>query len=106
MSNAVPALTLKERYRHVRRVTLVGSAVDLMLGVIKITGGWLSHSHALIADGVHSLSDLGTDVLVLYAAKHAHAEADEDHPYGHARIETAATVGLGVALVFVSIGIV
>ena len=106
MSNPDPALTLKERYRHVRRVTLVGSAVDLMLGIIKITGGWLSHSQALIADGVHSLSDLATDVLVLYAAKHAHAEADEDHPYGHARIETAATVGLGVALLFVSIGIV
>ena len=106
MSDAVPALSLKERYRHVRRVTLVGSAVDLMLGVIKIAGGWLSHSQALIADGVHSLSDLATDVLVLYAAKHAHAEADDDHPYGHARIETAATVGLGVALVFVSIGIV
>ncbi|MDX2316224.1 MAG: cation diffusion facilitator family transporter [Gammaproteobacteria bacterium] len=106
MTEAVPVLSLKERYRQVRRVTLVGSAVDLTLGVIKIAGGWLSHSQALIADGVHSLSDLATDVLVLYAAKHAHAEADEDHPYGHARIETAATVGLGVALIFVSIGIV
>ena len=106
MTDAVPVLSLKERYRQVRRVTLVGSAVDLTLGVIKIAGGWLSHSQALIADGVHSLSDLATDVLVLYAAKHAHAEADEDHPYGHARIETAATVGLGVALIFVSIGIV
>ncbi len=106
MTDVVPALSLKERYRHVRRVTLVGSAVDLMLGVSKIAGGWLSHSQALVADGVHSLSDLATDVLVLYAAKHAHAEADEDHPYGHARIETAATVGLGVTLIFVSIGIV
>lgn len=105
MTDAALPLSREERYRHVRRVTLVGSAVDLMLGVVKIVGGWLSHSQALIADGVHSLSDLVTDVLVLYAAKHAHAEADEDHPYGHARIETAATVGLGVALIFVSIGI-
>lgn len=105
MTDAVPALSLGERYRHIRRVTLVGSAVDLMLGVSKIAGGWLSHSQALIADGVHSLSDLATDVLVLYAAKHAHAEADEAHPYGHARIETAATVGLGVTLIFVGIGI-
>lgn len=105
MTDAAPPLSREERYRHVRRVTLVGSAVDLMLGVIKIAGGWLSHSQALIADGVHSLSDLATDVLVLYAAKHAHAEADEDHPYGHARIETAATVGLGAALILVSIGI-
>jgi len=53
MTEAVPVLSLKERYRQVRRVTLVGSAVDLTPGVIKIAGGWLSHSQALIADGVH-----------------------------------------------------
>jgi len=106
MNEAAPATTLKERYRTVRRVTLVGSAVDLSLGIVKIVGGWFSHSQALIADGVHSLSDLATDLLVLYAAKHAHAEADAEHPYGHGRIETAATVGLGVALILISIGIV
>ena len=106
MAEAAAAISRRERYRQVRRVTLVGSAVDLSLGIIKIAGGWLSHSQALIADGVHSLSDLATDVLVLYAAKHAHAEADEDHPYGHARIETAATVGLGVALVAIGVGII
>jgi cation diffusion facilitator family transporter len=106
MTEAAEAISLEQRYRQVRYVTLVGSAVDLALGVAKIVGGWLSHSQALVADGVHSFSDLATDVLVLYAAKHAHAEADADHPYGHARIETAATVGLGVALILVSIGIV
>lgn len=106
MTEATPPTILEDRYRHVRRVTLVGSAVDLSLGIIKIVGGWFSHSQALIADGVHSLSDLATDVLVLYAAKHAHAEADEEHPYGHGRIETAATVGLGIALMLISIGIV
>jgi cation diffusion facilitator family transporter len=106
MTDAVATTSLKERYFQIRRVTLVGSAVDLSLGIIKIVGGWFSHSQALIADGVHSLSDLATDVLVLYAAKHAHAEADADHPYGHARIETAATVGLGVALVVIGIGII
>ena len=105
MTEGAPAISLEQRYRQVRRVTVVGSVVDLMLGVIKIVGGWFSHSQALIADGVHSLSDLATDLLVLYAAKHAHAEADADHPYGHARIETAATVGLGAALILISIGI-
>ena len=95
-----------DRYREIRRVTLVGSAVDLFLGVAKLLVGWLAHSQALLADGVHSLSDLATDVLVLVAAKHAHREADADHPYGHGRIETAATVGLGVALIVVGIGIV
>ena len=93
------------RYQQVRKVTLIGSLVDFLLGVAKIIVGWLAHSQALIADGVHSLSDLATDFLVLYAAKHAHRAADEDHPYGHGRIETLATVGLGIALIGVALGI-
>lgn len=105
MIEATADTALSERYRQIRRVTLVGAGVDLALGLVKIVGGWFSHSQALVADGVHSLSDLATDVLVLYAAKHAHVEADADHPYGHGRIETAATVGLGVVLVLVGIGI-
>ena len=93
------------RYQEVRKVTLVGSLVDFLLGVAKIIVGWFAHSQALIADGVHSLSDLATDFLVLYAAKHAHRAADEDHPYGHGRIETLATVGLGIALIGIALGI-
>lgn len=93
------------RYREVRKVTLIGSLVDLLLGVAKIIIGWLAHSQALIADGLHSLSDLATDFVVLYAAKHSHREADEDHPYGHGRIETLATVGLGLSLIAVAAGI-
>jgi len=96
---------LKPRYREVRKVTLIGSLVDLSLGVAKILVGWLAHSQALLADGIHSLSDLATDVMVLYAAKHSHREADEDHPYGHGRIETLATVGLGLTLVIIALGI-
>lgn len=106
MTEAIAPTSLDARYRLVRRVTLIGSVVDLSLGVGKIIGGWLSHSQALIADGVHSLSDLVTDVLVIYAAKHAHAEADEEHPYGHGRIETVATVALGIALIIIGIGII
>lgn len=95
----------KKRYREVLRVTLIGSAFDLILGVAKIVGGFFSTSTALIADGVHSLSDLFTDFIVIYAAKHAHREADADHPYGHGRIETLATVALGLALLAVAVGI-
>ncbi len=94
-----------ERYRQTIVVTLVGSVIDLVLGVTKILVGFSSSSQALVADGVHSLSDLATDVLVLYAAKHSHREADEEHPYGHGRIETAATVALGIALIGVAVGI-
>ncbi|MEE9342089.1 MAG: cation diffusion facilitator family transporter [Gammaproteobacteria bacterium] len=96
---------LDDRYKSVRKVTLIGSVIDLVLGVAKVVIGWLANSQALIADGIHSFSDLLTDFLVLYAAKHSHKEADEDHPYGHGRIETLATVGLGVALIVIAIGI-
>ena len=94
-----------ERYAVIRRVTLVGAAVDLVLALAKIGGGFAAQSQSLIADGVHSLSDLVTDVLVLLAAKLAGAKPDADHPYGHERIETAATVALGVVLVAVGAGI-
>jgi len=96
---------LDARYREVRKVTLIGSVVDLLLGIIKVVIGYLSHSQALVADGIHSFSDLFTDFLVLFAAKHSHREADEEHPYGHGRIETVATVALGVALLTVAAGI-
>ena len=95
----------KRRYREVLKVTLIGSAFDLLLGVAKIIGGFISTSTALIADGVHSLSDLFTDFIVIYAAKHSHREADAEHPYGHGRIETLATVALGLSLLAVSVGI-
>jgi len=97
--------TMDARYREVRKVTLVGAVLDLVLGVVKIQIGVIAGSQALIADGIHSLSDLATDFLVLFAAKHSHREADAEHPYGHGRIETVATVALGVALIIVALGI-
>ena len=66
-------------------MALIGSALDFMLGVAKVTVGWLANSQSLIADGIRSFSDLLTDFMVLYAAKHSHKEADEDHPYGRNR---------------------
>ena len=94
-----------ERLRETVRITIIGAFIDGALGFLKIIVGYLSHSQALIADGIHSLSDLATDAIVLYASKHAHAEADDDHPYGHGRFETVATVVLGVALIGVAVGI-
>jgi len=93
------------RYRDIRVVTIVGAIVDLLLGAAKVVVGLAAGSQALIADGIHSFSDLATDFLVLFAAKHAHRKADVEHPYGHGRIETVATVVLGVSLVLVAIGI-
>ncbi len=93
------------RYAAMRRVTVVGALVNLLLSGVKLILGYLGQSQALIADGIHSLSDLLTDALVLVAAKHGSRAADEDHPYGHARIETAAAVALGVFLIAVGAGI-
>ena len=94
-----------ERYAIIRRVTLVGAGVDLILALAKIGGGFAAQSQSLVADGIHSLSDLVTDLLVLLAAKLARAKPDADHPYGHERIETAATVGLGAVLILIGAGI-
>ena len=94
-----------ERYAVIRRVTLVGAGVDLVLALGKLVGGFAAHSQSLVADGVHSLSDLVTDLLVLLAAKLARAKPDAEHPYGHERIETAATVALGAVLIVIAAGI-
>lgn len=82
-----------------------GLIVNLILSIGKLIFGFIGHSQALIADGIHSLSDLISDGLVLLATHHANTEADEDHPYGHARYETFATVTLAVLLIAVGLGI-
>lgn len=93
------------RYGQVRHVTLVGAVVNFVVAVVKLVAGFLGQSQALIADGFHSLADLASDFLVLFAAKHGSRAADEDHPYGHARIETLATLGLGLALIATGLGV-
>ena len=87
-----------------RRVTLVGAVVNLLLSVGKIVGGIVGQSQALIADGVHSLSDLLSDALVLFASRWGSLEADHNHPYGHERIETLATLGVGLLLLALGAG--
>ena len=87
-----------------RRVTIVGALINLVLSLAKILGGAIGQSQALIADGVHSLSDLASDGLVLLAARWGSLDADHNHPYGHARIETLATMGVGLLLIAVGAG--
>ena len=95
----------KERYFVMRRVTLVGAVTNLLLALTQLIGGVITHSQGLVADGAHTLSDLSSDILVLFAARKANAAADARHPYGHGRIETLATVGVGLILVAVAAGI-
>ncbi|WP_456375147.1 cation diffusion facilitator family transporter [Thiolapillus sp.] len=87
------------------RVAIVGAIVNLILSAVKVMVGILGNSQALIIDGIHSLSDLMTDILVLAASHHASHGPDANHPYGHGRFETAATLALGAFLVLVAGGI-
>lgn len=95
-----------ERRVETQRVALVGALVNLLLSVVKLVVGGMAQSAALIADGIHSFSDLLSDALVWFAARHAGEAPDDEHPYGHGRFETAATLGLGILLLIVALGIV
>lgn len=95
-----------ERGRETRKVALISGLVNLLLSIAQVVIGLIANSAALVADGVHSASDLLSDVLVWFAARHAAQAPDADHPYGHGRFETAATLGLGVLLGLVALGIV
>ncbi len=94
------------RDQAMRNTSVVGAVVNLVLTVVKVIFGIIGQSHALIADGVHSLADLSTDLMVWFAAKYSNQPADKEHPYGHSRIEPAFTVALGVVLIITAIGIV
>ena len=93
------------RYKQARRVTLIGSVIDVVLGVTKVITGVMYGSQALVADGIHSLSDLMTDFMVLIAMKEGSRDADDEHPYGHGRFETLASLTLGLMLIVVALGI-
>jgi len=102
----VDVLEREELARVKTRVTFVGAVVNVFLTLLKVGVGLWGHSAALIADGIHSLSDLLSDLLVIGAIKTGSREADYDHPYGHRRYETLATVLLGLGLLVIAGGMV
>ncbi|WP_372609416.1 cation diffusion facilitator family transporter [Halomonas sp.] len=91
--------------RDALRITYLAVFVDALLGFAKVAAGFVVGSAALIADGVHSFSDLITDGFVLAATHYGRQAPDQDHHYGHGRIETLATLFLGSVLIFVAGGI-
>lgn len=95
---------IKARAQAASRSTWVSVGVNLVLTCVQITAGVFSKSQGLIADGIHSLSDLVADFVVLIANHHSQKDADEEHPYGHQRFETAASLVLGLLLLAVGIG--
>ncbi|MEP7102287.1 MAG: cation diffusion facilitator family transporter [Burkholderiales bacterium] len=99
-----PQHTPAERAAAGTRSTWVSVGVNVCLTITQVTVGILSRSQGLVADGIHSLSDLVADFVVLFAGHHAKKDADEDHPYGHQRFETAASLVLGALLLAVGVG--
>lgn len=93
-----------ERAAAASRSTWVSVGVNLVLTVSQIAVGVVAKSQGLIADGIHSLSDLVADFVVLFASHHSKKDADVDHPYGHQRFETAASLVLGTLLLAVGLG--
>ena len=85
-----------------QKLLILSGIVDFLLGIGKLAVGILANSHALIADGIHSLSDLATDIMVWFFNSVGLQEPDDDHPYGHARFETFGTLILGGALILVA----
>jgi cation diffusion facilitator family transporter len=98
--------TPAERSSAATRSTWVSVGVNVVLSTTQIVVGVLAKSQGLIADGIHSLSDLVSDFVVLFAGHHGQKDADADHPYGHYRFETAASLALGVILLAVGLGMI
>ena len=98
--------TPQERAAAASRSTWVSVVVNLVLSTVQIVVGVWAKSQSLIADGIHSLSDLVADFVVLFANHHSQKDADEDHPCGHQRFETAASLVLGLLLLAVGVGMV
>jgi len=96
--------TPAERAAAASRCTWVSVGVNILLTAIQIVVGVLAKSQGLVADGIHTLSDLVADFVVLFAGHHSKKDADDDHPYGHQRFETAASLVLGALLIAVGAG--
>ena len=105
-SNPFPPVAADQsRFAEGRRITWVSIWVNLVLTVMQVIVGFWAHSQSLVADAMHTLSDIVSDGFVLYANHKSSADADEAHPYGHGRYETAASLVLGTLLSITGIGI-
>lgn len=96
----------EQHFSIIRRTTLVNAAVNTLLAIAKIIIGWIGLSHALLADGIHSLTDVISDGFVYMAAKIGAQSPDDDHPYGHRRVETLAAIIVAILLLLAGVYIV
>jgi len=94
-----------ERFQEGQRITWVSVAVNIVLTSVQLVVGFAAHSQSLIADAMHTLSDIVSDAFVLFANRKGAEAPDADHPYGHGRFETAASLVLGLLLAGTGAGI-
>ena len=94
---------MESNIQKIRKITIAGLILNVALTSMKAVGGYLFHSQSLIADAVHSLSDLTTDLIVLFGVKYWSAPPDESHPYGYGRIETIVSALIGLILAGVAV---
>ncbi|MBW2673380.1 MAG: cation transporter [Deltaproteobacteria bacterium] len=94
-----------DRTDRIRKITWIGFSVNITLAALKFIVGFVGASQAVIADAVHSLSDTVTDILVILGVRYWSAPPDEDHPYGHRKIEAIITVSIGASLAIVALGL-
>jgi len=92
--------------QQIRRVTLYSLWINILLFVFKVIVGWISGSMSLVADGIHSLSDMATDLAVFFGHYFGAKAPDQEHPYGHGRIETFSAALIGLALIAVGSGMI
>lgn len=95
----------KEKKKAIQKVTVWGLLSNLFLTLIKFVIGFWGNSQAVIADGVHSLSDISSDVVILLGVKFWLEPPDENHPYGHHKIESFITLLIGLILIFAAVSI-
>jgi cation diffusion facilitator family transporter len=93
------------RERQVRRATWIGFFINIFLSALKFAAGYFGRSQALIADAIHSLTDTATDFAIIAGSHYWSQPPDENHPYGHRRLETLVTVFIGLVLAGAGVGI-
>ena len=98
-------ILIMDRTSKVTFVTLVGSVVNIVLTVFKILAGIMGRSTAMIADGIHSLSDLLSDIIVIVFVKISSKGRDKNHDYGHGKFETFATLIISLMLIVVAVNL-
>ncbi len=96
---------MKTKQTEIQQITFIGMLINLILSILKSSVGYLYKSQSLFADGIHSLSDMATDIIIIVGAKFWEQPPDKSHPYGHGRIETLVTLTIGITLAVVAFGI-